>query len=76
MRFWAAKCITRHLVSFDMNKSYRPGFLVFVIIVKGACPNYFCKQVKMTFRGWGVKMRDVSRLLTEYLLRAHGRRQV
>ena len=28
-----SKLTTRHLVSFDMNKSYRPGILVFVIIV-------------------------------------------
>ena len=27
----------------------------------------------MTFRGWGVKTRDVSRLLTGHLLRARGR---
>ena len=30
LTFCAASCTTRHLVSFDMNKSYRPGFLVLV----------------------------------------------
>ena len=35
--------------------------------ISGRCKN----NVKMTFRGWGVKMCDVSRLLlTGYLLRA------
>ena len=34
LTFCAASCTTRHLVSFDMNKSYRPGFLVLVSYIK------------------------------------------
>ena len=43
-------------------------------IVRGRVQIIFVKNnVKMTFRGSGVKTHDVSRLLTGHLLRARGR---
>ena len=43
-------------------------------LLRGRIQTIFVKNnVKMPFRGWGVKIRDVSRLLTGHLLRARGR---
>ena len=43
-------------------------------MVRGRVQTIFVKNnVEMTFRGWVVKTRDVSRLLTGHLLRARGR---
>ena len=43
-------------------------------IVMGCVQTIIVKyNVKLMFRGWGVKKRDVSRLLTSYLLRERGR---
>ena len=45
-----------------------------IMHVRGRVQTTFVKNnLKMTFRGWGVKTRDVSRLLTGHLLQARGR---
>ena len=50
------------------------GIIESVDSIRGHVQTIFVKNnVKMTFRGWGVKTRDVSRLLTGHLLRARGR---
>ena len=46
------------------NKS----FITTVLLLRGVQTIFLKNNVKITFRGWGVKMRDVSRLLTGYLL--------